>query len=88
MAQTKRTGRKSRAKKELAVLSLVMILLLAAVVGVDLHLDRTGADAGAQTVTIGVIGSSDDQIWKGLTTWLYPRTRKIKDRMYPLKASQ
>ena len=85
MAQTKRTGRKSRAKKELAVLSLVMILLLAAVVGVDLHLDRTGA--GAQTVTIGVIGSSDDQIWKAVQPALGPRPEQITIRLKPIQGA-
>ena len=83
MAQTKRTSRKSRAKKELTVLSLVMILLLAAVVGVDLHLDRTGA--GAQTVTIGVIGSSDDQIWKAVQQELDRRNEHIRIRLKPFQ---
>lgn len=83
MADRKRAGRKSRARRELVALSLVMILLLAAVVGADFRLNR--ASAGTKTVTVGVIGSSDDQIWKTVQEELDRRNEHIRIVLKPFQ---
>lgn len=64
-------------------LSLVMILLLAAVVGADFRLNR--ASAGTKTVTVGVIGSSDDQIWKTVQEELDRRNEHIRIVLKPFQ---
>lgn len=64
-------------------LGLVMILLLAAVVGADFRLNR--ASAGTRTVTVGVIGSSDDQIWKAVQEELDRRNEHIRIVLKPFQ---
>lgn len=83
MVSSRKSTRKSRAKKELIALSLVIIALLSAVVGVNIHLN--GASARMQTVTVGVIGSSDDQIWKAVQGELNRRHKKVKIVLKPFQ---
>lgn len=60
-----------------------MILLLVAVVGADFRLNR--ASAGTKTVTVGVIGSSDDQIWKTVQEELDRRNEHIRIILKPFQ---
>jgi len=78
-----RVGKKNRAKVQLAALSLVIVLLLALVVGTDVRLNQVGA--GVKVVKVGVIGSSDDQIWKAVQAELDQRGEHIRIELKPFQ---
>ena len=76
-------GKMNRAKVQLAALSLVIVLLLALVVGTDVRLNQVGADV--KVVKVGVIGSSDDQIWKAVQAELDRRGEHIRIELKPFQ---
>ena len=83
MVGRSRIGKKNRAKIQLAALSLVIVLLLALVVGTDVRLNQVGDDV--KVVKVGVIGSSDDQIWKAVQAELDRRGEHIRIELKPFQ---
>ncbi|BDR52636.1 lipoprotein [Bombiscardovia nodaiensis] len=83
MAGVGRSGRKRRAKIELAALSVAIIVALIAICGISYHLH--GSQQGKQEVKIAVIGSSDDQIWKAVQAELDRRGSNIQVSLKPFQ---
>lgn len=83
MAGLKGAGRKRMARIELTLLSVCMVAVLVLIFATSARLNRT--QSGTRTVTVGVIGSSDDQIWKAVQAEMDRRGDGIRIVLKPFQ---